>query len=81
MMLLYCVICMSKLVPDQELKFYIGYVTIGFVALHLICHMSMMTFSSIKTKVKEFKFGCEDETWAYVAVMKEGAYTNEIAAS
>ena len=33
------------------MKFRIGYVTIGFVALHLLYHMSSITCSSIKARV------------------------------
>ena len=55
MMLMYCIVCMSSWMPDLELKFRIGYVAIGFVVLHLLFHMSMMTCSLIKTKVTDCK--------------------------
>ena len=55
MMLMYCIICMSSWVPDPVLKFRIGYVTIGFVVLHLLYHMSSMTCSSVRAKVMDCK--------------------------
>ena len=42
MMTMYTIICYSPWVQDVELKFYIGYVTIGFVILHLVINLFLI---------------------------------------
>lgn len=41
-MTMYTIICYSPWVQDVELKFYIGYVTIGFVILHLVINLFLI---------------------------------------
>lgn len=42
MMTMYTMLCYSPWIHDVELKFYIGYVTIGFVILHLVINLFLI---------------------------------------
>ena len=54
-LLMYTIMCLSNFVPDIELKFQIGYVAIGLVGLHLLYHMTLMTITTIRTQIINFK--------------------------
>ena len=55
MVVLYTILCFSPFVGDINVKFFIGYVSIFFVSLHLtvnILSISISTFASLKLKCK-----------------------------
>lgn len=55
MVILYTILCFSPFVGDVNVKFFIGYVSIFFVSLHLVVNItsiSISTFASLKLKCK-----------------------------
>ena len=56
MVVLYTILCFSPFVGDVNNKFFIGYVSIFFVSLHLVVNISSIfisTFASVKLKCKK----------------------------
>ena len=49
----YTIICFSAWIPNIETKFKIGYVSVGFVTIHLIVNFSLITYSTIKTYIRK----------------------------
>ena len=55
-MLIYTIFSYTDWISDMELKFKIGYISIGLIALHLMVHMSIMTAMSIKAQIDACKW-------------------------
>ena len=54
MMVMYCVMCFSPLVPDVEVKFLMGYVCQAFIISHLLVNFGIIggsTFRKIKLMI------------------------------
>ena len=51
----YTVMCFSDFVPDPETRFYIGYVSIGIVCLHLLISLGFMAAESYHLITLEIK--------------------------
>ena len=55
MITLYSIICFSPLIDEVQTKFYLGYVAISIVVIHLIVNLSMIfvsTLNLVKRKCK-----------------------------
>lgn len=53
LMVAYTIICFSAWIPNIETKFKIGYVSVGFVVIHLLINFSLITYNTLKTYIRK----------------------------
>ena len=55
MLVLYTMMCFSPFISDVQTKYNIGYVSNGFVALHLLINVGIISYATFKQTKREYR--------------------------
>lgn len=55
MLVLYTMMCFSPFIYDVQTKYNIGYVSNGFVALHLLINVGIISYATFKQAKRDYR--------------------------